>query len=77
MVNEKSLPKSVFIRVYPWLMTASSDSNCGIWIKGEGKNTKSRFFGEMASETGHFVENSPPFVNLTQKSSIWAVCSLI
>jgi hypothetical protein len=24
--------------VYSWLMTASADSNCGIWIKGEGKH---------------------------------------
>jgi hypothetical protein len=38
-VNKMRLPKSVFIRVHPWLMTASSDSNCGIedqhWHKAD------------------------------------------
>ena len=30
MVNEARNPKSVFIRVNPWLMISLSDSNCGI-----------------------------------------------
>jgi hypothetical protein len=29
-VNEARHPKSVFIRVNPWLMISLSDSNCGI-----------------------------------------------
>jgi hypothetical protein len=32
-VNKKRLPKSVFIRVHPWLMTALSDSNYGIEVE--------------------------------------------
>jgi hypothetical protein len=42
-------------------------------LPGKGKNA--RDFGEIAPETGRFVENSTPFVNLTQKPPIWAFCS--
>jgi hypothetical protein len=44
-------------------------SRAGLSINGEN----ARDFGKMVPETGHFVENSPPIVNLTPKSSIWAV----
>ena len=32
-VSQTRSLKSVFIRVHPWLMTSSSDSNCGIWVQ--------------------------------------------
>jgi hypothetical protein len=31
-VSETRCSKSVFIRVYPWFMTASFNSNCGIKV---------------------------------------------
>jgi hypothetical protein len=43
-VSETRCSKSVFIRVHPWFMTASFNSNCGIKVYGTAKSRVNRIW---------------------------------